>query len=83
MVQTEKTKVPLLYWTGGLALAAGLIVDIACIFPFLQNPDSGEFDFTGLASVNWMVVLIATAVAIVIAAITFGIALLKKKKAAN
>ena len=83
MVQTEKTKVPLLYWTGGLALAAGLIVDIACIFPFLQNPESGEFDFSGLSSVNWMVVLIATAAAIVIAAISFGIAFLKRKKAAE
>ena len=82
MIQTEKTKLPLLFWTGGLALAAGLIIDIACIFPFLQNPESGEFDFAGLASVNWMVVAIATAAAIVIAAITFGIALLKKKKAA-
>ena len=80
MPQTAKTKVPLLFWTGGLALAAGLIVDIASIFPHLQNPESGEFDFAGLANVNWMVVLIATAAAIVIAAISFGIASLKKNK---
>ncbi len=80
MAQTEKTKIPLLYWTGGLALAAGLIVDISCIFSHLQNPDDGKFDFAGLGSVNWMVVLIATAAAIVIAAISFGIAYLKKNK---
>ena len=80
MAQTEKTKIPLLFWTGGLALAAGLIVDIASIFPYLQNPESGEFDFAGLSSVNWMVVLIATVAAIVIAAISFGIAFLKKNK---
>ncbi|MCR4647929.1 MAG: energy-coupled thiamine transporter ThiT, partial [Lachnospiraceae bacterium] len=61
MVQTEKTKVPLLYWTGGLAIAAAIIVDISCIFSNLQNADTGKFDFSGLGNVNWMAVIIATA----------------------
>ena len=80
MAQTEKTKIPLLKWTGGLAIAAGLIVDVTCIFPHLQNPDSGKFDFSGLASVNWIVVIIATVAAAVIAAIAFGIIYIKKNK---
>ena len=83
MKQTEKTKVPLLYWTGGLAISAAIVVVISAIFPHLQNPDTGKFDFAGLASVNWMVVIIAVAAGAVIAAISFGIAALKKKKAAK
>jgi len=78
--RTEKTKIPLLKWTGGLALAAGIIIDIYCIFPNLQNPESGKFDFSGLSNVNWLAVLIASASAIVIAAITFGIAHFKQNK---
>ena len=83
MKQTEKTKLPLLYWTGGLAISAAIVVVISTVFPHLQNPDTGKFDFAGLASVNWMVVIIAVAAGAIIAAISFGIAALKKKKAAK
>ena len=83
MKQTEKTKLPLLYWTGGLAISAAIVVVISAVFPHLQNPDTGKFDFAGLSSVNWMVVIIAVAAGAVIAAISFGIAALKKKKAAK
>jgi thiamine transporter len=59
---------------GWLAPVAGLIAVIATIadtlmiFPKLQNADSGEFDITGLASVNWTLVVAITAVAILITA---------------
>ena len=70
-------------FSGDWAWAAGLIVDVSCIFPHLQNPESGKFDFSGLASVNWMVVIIATVVAALIAAIAFGIIYIKKNKQAK
>lgn len=78
--QTEKTRVPLLKWTGGLAIAAALVFDVRMIFANLQNPETGKFDFAGLAYTNWTLILIVTAILAVIAAITLTIAYLKDKK---
>ena len=60
---------------GLLAAAFGLIavviaVDVALIFPHLQNAESGEFDFSGLAVESfadsfWLPVIIVTAIAAV------------------
>lgn len=41
------------------ALAA--IVDISLVFPRLQNAETGDFDITGIQSVNWIAFLIVTA----------------------
>ncbi len=80
MKQTEKTKVPMLKWTGGLAIAAALVFDVRMIFANLQNPDTGKFDFSGLGNTNWIAILIVTVVCAVIAAITLTIAYLNDKK---
>ena len=69
--KSEKQKLPVLKWIGGLLLASALIVDVRNIFMHLQNEESGEFDFTGFANVNWSVILIVSVTAIVIAAILF------------
>ena len=69
--KSEKQKLPVLKWIGGLLLASALIVDVRSIFMHLQNEESGEFDFTGFANVNWSVILIVSVTAIVIAAILF------------
>jgi thiamine transporter len=82
MKQTEKTKVPMLKWTGGLAIAAALIFDVRMIFANLQNPDTGKFDFSGLASTNWMLILIVTVVCAIIATATLTLAHFKQQKKA-
>ena len=69
--KSEKQKLPVLKWIGGLLLASALIVDVRSIFMHLQNEESGEFDFTGFANVNWSVILIVSVTAIVIASILF------------
>jgi uncharacterized membrane protein len=52
----------------GLIAVIATVADTLFIFPKLQNADSGEFDITGLASVNWTLVVAITAVAILITA---------------
>ena len=39
----------------------------------LQNAESGEFDATGFASVNWMLIGIVTLAAVAVAAVLFVI----------
>ncbi len=48
------------------AFMAALIYDIAAVFDKLQNAETGEFDITGIAEVNWMVVAIVTAVGVAV-----------------
>ena len=52
----------------GIVIVVALITDAILVFGKLQNADSGEFDITGLASVNWTFVAIVTVVALVISA---------------
>ncbi len=51
---------------GVFALIVAFITDIVLIAPGLQNPESGNFDITGLAGVNFLTVGIVSAVAVVI-----------------
>ncbi len=49
----------------GLFAFGGLVADVALIFPHLQNAESGEFDFSGLAVASfvdsfWLPVVIVT-----------------------
>ncbi len=53
----------------GIAVVVGLIADIVLIFSKLQNAESGEFDITLLSDVNWIAVIIVTAVSAITAAI--------------
>ncbi|MBQ7386990.1 MAG: energy-coupled thiamine transporter ThiT [Clostridia bacterium] len=62
----------------GAVAAGGLIADIVLIFSKLQNAESGEFDITSLGAVNWLAVIIITALT---AIISLTLALIAKKYA--
>ena len=67
-----------LFALGGLCLLGAAVCDVVLVFSHLQNADSGEFDITGLGSVNWAAVGIVTgacvlaAAGLVLAAILWG-----------
>ena len=58
---------------GGLLVAAALVFDVRTVFAHLQNGETGEFDATGFANVNWTMVIIISAAAIIAAVILFMI----------
>lgn len=47
---------------GALGALAAFIADILLIAPTLQNPDTGDFDITGISSANFTAVIIITLV---------------------
>lgn len=47
-------------------LLAGLVFDTAYIFSFLQNAETGEFDITGIANCNWVLVAAVTVAAVAV-----------------
>ena len=55
-----------LVFLAGLAYLLGGIVDISLIVPKLQDPDSGEFTFAFIGEVEWVAVIIATALAVIL-----------------
>ncbi|MBQ9778418.1 MAG: energy-coupled thiamine transporter ThiT [Clostridia bacterium] len=70
---TAPAEVNLLGVIAGLFALIGVAVDVALIFPQLQNAESGEFDVTGLkvelfADSFWLPVVIVTAVCALICA---------------
>ena len=65
---------------GGLLLAGVAIFDSVKILPALQNPDSGEFDITRLATLDYTSVIIVTAAAVVLASFCFIISAVRNKK---
>lgn len=67
-----------LYVSAGGAFLLGIIVDTWLIAPHLQDGENGEFIISGLASVNWIAVLVVSVLSVAI-----GIALIitaKRKK---
>ncbi len=62
------------------ALFLTVVGDVIYIAPTLQNSESGELFFTGLASLNWPGVLLFTAVGAVVFAVLKGIASHVSKK---
>lgn len=68
------------YIGAGACAIGALIADVIIVFAKLQNPDSGELDFAGLSSVNWLAVAIVTACAALVAAILVLVAKYGKKK---
>lgn len=64
---------------GGFAcLIAALIYDITSIFGVLQNPDSGELDFSLISNAPWCVVGIVTACGVALLAIFLIVAAIVK-----
>ena len=55
----------------GCVAVGALIFDTATVFASLQNADSGEFDVTLISSVNWLSVLLVTAVCAAISTVLF------------
>ncbi len=58
--------------------AGAMIFDIAAVFSKLQNGETGEFDITGIAQVNWIAVAVVSVVCFAISAVLVVIE--KKKK---
>ena len=57
----EKDRSPVLTYLKGATLIATLVFDVAIVFSKLQNADTGSFDITGLAKVNFPLLLIVSA----------------------
>ena len=57
------------------ALVGGIIYDFIAIFPYLQEPEDGSFTFAHLGEVDWMSVIIVSAVCFLIA---IGLIIFKK-----
>jgi putative exporter of polyketide antibiotics len=53
------------------------VYDVAAIFPYVQDPDSGAFTFARLGEVSWWPVAILTALAVAVAVI---LALINRRK---
>ncbi len=59
----------------GISLIVGLVIDVAFIAPCLQDAESGEFSFAGLADVNWIAVAVTTALTLAVGAVFLVLAL--------
>ncbi len=59
------------------AAVAALVTDVVLLFRHLQNAENGQFDFQGLAHVNWMAVVLVTLVG---AMLTVAFAWLARRK---
>ena len=78
--RSDKTGIPVLKWIGGLIAAAALVFDIRTVFSNIQNAETGEFDATGFASVNWILIAAVSVIAIIAAIVLFYISSKKKEK---
>lgn len=54
--------------TSGFVVLAAVAAVVAMIFAHLQNPETGEFDITGIAQVNTTALIIVVCVAVVVVA---------------
>ncbi len=77
---TSKKSIPVLNWIAGLILTVAVFIDVRAVFSYLQNAETGEFDATGFAQVNWVFVIAVAAVAAVIAAVLFVISSKRDKE---
>ena len=66
---------------GGLCVAAAIVFDAVKVLPLMQDAESGEMKFELLANVNYTPVIIVTAVCVVLAAVCFIVAGVRKKNA--
>ena len=78
--RSDKTGIPVLKWIGGLIAAAALVFDIRTVFSNIQNAETGEFDATGFASVNWILIAAVSVIAIIAAIVLFYISSKKNEK---
>ena len=78
--KSESTSRGILSYIKGAILACTLIFDVAAVFSKLQDADTGSFDITGLANVNFPLVLLVSAVGILLFAIFSIIPKIARKK---
>ena len=76
-VKRERKKLSVARLLSVLSLSAALVFDTVSIFACLQNAETGEFDVTGIASVNFTLVAIVTAACVVLSVI---LAVMGKRK---
>ena len=65
-VATTNQKGSLLTAIANGVLALGVIADIVFLSAHIQNPESGEFDFSGLAEMNFVPLICVTVAAVVV-----------------
>lgn len=65
----------------GITLLIALITDVVLVFGVLQNAESGELDFSGIANVNLPLLITVSAIGIIVPAILVGIIKIRQKKA--
>ena len=80
LARTTKNKVPVLELLAVGLVTAALIFDIVLVFGKLQNAETGNWYFTGLGQVNWVLLLVVTAAAIAAAVALILVARNKAKK---
>lgn len=74
---------PTINVAAGLVAAGAVIYDAVEVFSHLQNAETGEFDITGLAAVNWTAFIAVTVSAVVVTVLLLIVnKTLKKGKAA-
>ena len=78
--RSENKGISVLKWIGGLIAAAALIFDVRTVFSNLQNAETGEFDATGFASVNWILIAVVSVIAIIAAIVLFYLSSKKTEK---
>ena len=75
----EKVGIPVLNWISGLIVVVAIFFDAVNIFMHLQNAETGEFDATGFASVNWKLIATVTITAVIVPVILLIISKMIKK----
>ena len=65
VIRTESPKNFMVKLGSGLLLAGMLIYDVSAVFSKLQNGETGEFFIQGLSDVNWVRVIIISAVCLI------------------
>ena len=78
-----KAGIPVLNWISGLIIVGAIVFAAVNVFMHLQNGESGEFDATGFASVNWKLIGIVAGASVVVAAVLLMISNKKKAPAAK
>lgn len=65
VARTESPKKFMVKFGSGLLLTGMLVYDVAAVFSKLQNEETGEFFIQGLSDVNWLRVIIISAVCLI------------------
>ena len=68
------------YIGAGLAVLLTVILEVAEIFPHIQNAETGDFDIRGIADANATYLIIVACVGVAVAAALVAVALIRRKK---